>query len=703
MTVGAPLRTLVWLLLSLAGLPLRAQTAVPPPELGPPAPAPADLRLRAEDKASAAQIDAAAAELLRAWLGGAPNPVDAIAHTSSTAALHTLEPWLQYVEAMTIGEAANRERMLRKVSGWNDDPFVRAAVLRAIALDPTVQGRQAEFFRRYGFYANWFNRLFYSAGRALQGNISASMQLIVDAVADIFRPREANAQERRAYALLQRARELQSRRGYDRDALRKLERAVDMAFARADLEQAEWALDHGAPETAAFYADQAAVRRPGWKPAEQLRDAAEIQAAAQRRRALASGQAGYPDRDPPIDLADADLLRAIFADAPLTSVTLPREHAALATLLHELPAPGTGRATLMRDWPARLNRNPKTAPADRAWILAMAQDPAQNPDLRLDNAIETRRGKQLHYIFLGPERARERAYKTATWITQAYNALASIGVFYIFEVGGRAARVVAGSPVPNEEVIDAEAHWLANSIDPAMKEPRQVARDLADRYKDAARYDDARRVLETSGLLTIAESRKLARAEARRLTTVAETLPPGPLRSAYFDRAGTLSLEIASKARKKAEKRDARNRPEAEDYHLTWAGLQQLTRVALPSGLPGSADWFDADGANGEVRAEGFFIRFREGDEHVDLRYAIDHPQRTQVFADRLPLTALPPALKLWLELGGQQRQITTQALNELDRVPIPFSVEAGVGASGFDLYPRLLPLEGRGQTELYQ
>lgn len=699
------LRALLCLALQAAAGTVQAQSAAAPETaaMGPPTPPPDGLRLSRGDAASAEEIDATAAQLLRHWLAGDAFPGRAMQQTSSTAALQTLEPWLLYIDAMSSTEPGYRDRALGRVGRRNQDPFVHAAMLRAIAIDPSVQSRQAQFFRRYGFYANWFNRLFYSAGRALQGNLSAGLQLGVDAVADLFRPREANEQERRAYALMQRARELRQRRTYDRETLAKLERSVDMAFARADLDQAQWALDQGDAVSASFYAEQALVRRPDWGAASDTRDEAEIAAAAQRRRALASGQAGYPDRTPPVDLVDAEVLRGVLGgDAPTSASAAGAQHAALITLLTELPRPGAGRATMMRDWPDLVDDHRKTAEADARWMLAFAGDPAQNPDLRLNNAIETRRGKQLHYVFLGPERTRERAYKTASWLTQTYNALASIGVFYVFEVAGRAMKVTFGSPVPMEEVIDAEANWLATAGDPTAKGSREIARDLAERYRENDRYEDARAVLERSGELTLSDRRSLKRAEARRLTNVAETLPPGRLRTAYYDRATSLSAEIAARSLKRTTKQDERRRLPAEEYQLSWEGLQRLTRLALPSGLPGSPGWFDGEASNGEINPEGFFIRYRPGDTMANLSYTILQPGADELFYEDIELERLPSALRIWLELGGEQRRGNDQALNQLERVPIPFSIEGGVGASGVDLYPRLLPL-GDDHSELYR
>ena len=83
------------------------------------------------------------------------------------------------------------------------------------------------------------------------------------------------------------------------------------------------------------------------------------------------------------------------------------------------------------------------------WLAATEQSPLANPEVRLAEAGERRRGQVARYIFLGPETARQQAYKTASWTAQSLQALQNLGIFYVFEVAARGAARVASEAVRN--------------------------------------------------------------------------------------------------------------------------------------------------------------------------------------------------------------------------------------------------------------
>ncbi|MCE5231333.1 hypothetical protein LLG95_17290, partial [bacterium] len=289
--------------------------------------------------AIASTVDRDAADLMRASLAGRPIP--------QSGSLDLIE-WKAFASALSIASTDEREQALRDIYKKTDSIYLRSVILEAISEDPQFRSRQAQFIRRYGFYANWFNRLMITFTDTLQGRIQAVGQLVVDAANDLIRPAEADPLERRAYELALQSESTNSPSA--RAQMQTLRKRVDRTRAADDLERAQWALEQDDPESAEFYASQALVERPGWGSAEKLRLKAAEKAAENNRRALASTQVGYPDRNPPVRPADADLARSVLVSQSLA----PNDSAdkKLATELTALlpSAPDRGRARMMREW-----------------------------------------------------------------------------------------------------------------------------------------------------------------------------------------------------------------------------------------------------------------------------------------------------------------------------------------------------------------
>jgi hypothetical protein len=638
-----------------------------------------------------------------------PNPGQTghAATAPSTTALAGLTEWRTFARAVDMPNPEARERALKQVYDEAQTPYVRALTLRALSEDPAFQSRQAQFIRRYGFYANWFNRLFYSAGRLVQGNLQAGAQVLIDAVHDTFRPPEANEYERRAYTLLQR-RQAEGGKA-DPAMLGKLQDKVDRAFGNADVENAEWALSQGAADTATFYARQAAVRRPDWNTAQQLLDRAEAEAATQRRAALASGQVGYPDRRPPVELVPAQQMRELLLSK--TSQTLAvaqplRQGSAqqgnlVPALLASLPPPGGADAAQYERWPTVMKQAVNAPAWERRWAGALLLSPEHNRALRLERARQHRRGQLWRFIFVGPERARERAYKTATWINQTLDALQNVGIFYVFEVLGRAGQAVVSPPVSTDAVLDAQADWLRHA--PAGKAARRVAQEMADDYETQKRFEDARGVLRAVGALDAAQTARLSKAEAKYLLTLASDAGPGTQREALVAQARKLDAALTEQREKKFKKPRVAYEPLAFD--VPWALLTQWAGGAPPCGLPGEAAWFDGTPGNGEITTQAVRIRAEKSTQTLEVRYMLK-PATGVVrgITRQVAWTSLPAGVRRGLTAAQSQRSGAQSQIRALDRLPIPFEIGGGVGSSGVDVYPRLLPLQSRpGELDLYR
>ena len=655
-----------------------------------------------------ALADREAADLMRSWLGRAEAPLSS-ARPLAQVSPASIVDWRQYVNIQTEKRPEEREKKLRALYGKTHSPFLRGVILRAIAEDPAFRSRQALFIRRYGFYANWFNRFVYSGVQVFRGNVQAVLQLGVDAVHDLVTSNEAGPLDRRAYDMARRAETMKAQegKGIDPEKLKKLERGVDKAMAEADLERANWAMSVGDPEAAVFYAQQAGVLLPGSKKVMALQHKAEAGVARILREGLASSQVGYPDRQPPVDSASAELLRRMLVGGEeLKKAAAGEKEKLIVDAVRGLPKPGAGRSTMMRPWGELLETEGRRAPGyQRRWLTATMNTPGSNPDERLREARAGRRGQLWKYIFIGPERPREQVYKTASVLSATWNALQNIGLFYVFEVFARTGQSAIAPPVPVEELLDAQKAWLNGVPDPRSKEARKVGQSLAKTYLQTQRYDDARSVLKTVGAFEAKPERKINRAEASRLLELAKAMPEGPERKGVLDRVRTLAPNsaISKRADKFAQAHPKKKNPQA--FTLDWTTLQRWIGAPLPSGIPGLAAWFDGNPANGEVMSQvGPVFERKDEKSPVVIRYPVMFPDGRRVHEVQVPLAALPEKIRLWFELASSQQREATETIRQLKRLPIPFEIQGGAGISGVDLEPKLLPLQTKpGEVELYR
>ena len=646
----------------------------------------------------AAPVDRQAAHAMRLWLMGEErdvvSPPARTAPAGSGAPDVSLPDWCEYIQSAAIQEIPLREAALRDLYRRTDSVLLRGAILRAIKLDPAFKSRQAMFMRRYGFYANWFNRVLYSTGQAVQGNVQSALQLGADAVTDSFRPRGADPLARKAFDLTRRAQALRRQPVRDEKKLRKLEQAVDRTLAQSDLERARWAMDQADFDAAAFYARQAALRLPDWKKALRIERQALDEAAAARRHAMASGQVGYPDRTPPVDPSRPELLRAILLGGEaLENADLHPNEALVAETLKELPPPGRGRATMMQTWPKRIARATDAPFDQRRWLRAMSDSDAQNPDARLDRARWRRRGQIWKYIFWGPDPTPERLHRTTGWFVKSWQALRNVGLFYLAEVVSRTGQAMLSPPTPPEELLDAQAAWLREASDPITPDARRIALDLAEQYGAMGRYASARDLLQQFDAADAKRLKKLNRAEARQALRIAEMTPPGRQRDRLTARAFALAPQVAQKERAKRPPTPENNR-EPILLRVDWDTLQQWTGQPLPCGLPGHTAWFDGEIDNGEISRAGLEIEPIVAKDEVTVRYPVLYGERILIHEETMGIESMLPAMRRWIEMVVGQRTDAAATVERLDRLPIPFRIEGGVGPSGLDLAPKLLPLD---------
>jgi hypothetical protein len=231
---------------------------------------------------------------------------------------------------------------------------------------------------------------------------------------------------------------------------------------------------------------------------------------------------------------------------------------------------------------------------------------------------------------------------------------------------------------------------------------------LAKTYGRQHRYDDARAALKRAGLLDDDAQAHWDRAEARWLLEQARGLSLGdPQRTSLIARAETLatsSPRLLRRARKLKAK--ASQRPQRHELKTDWALLATVTGQAPPCGLPGDAAWFDASPINGEITDNVLALQWVDelSSSTVRVRYLVNQEERKTAFEREVPAAALPAPLRRWLALAEAQQTESAADIHRLHRLPIPFEVTGGAGASGVDLYPRLLPIETRpGEIDLYQ
>ena len=467
---------------------------------------------------------------------------------------------------------------------------------------------------------------------------------------------------------------------------------------------AEWSLNNDAADAAVFYARQARLGEPDWTKAQKVLRQAETARAARLRGGVASRQAGYPDRQPPVDLAPAESLRALLLMKPSDTNATPTGDGLVDELVRSLPEAGQGRAGRMKAWSRAIGRHPEAPRTEQRWADAVTDSHLLNPDQLLAQAQWRRRGQIGRYIFWGPESGRQHARQYAKGTAQMFDALGNLGFFYIFEVAGRAVKAAVASPAPEEAVLDARANWLAESDDLQGAPARRLAEDLAAAYMDAGRYGDARGRLKTAGLLDEARAKKIDRAEAQTFMTAAESQPEGPGRTALLEKVQSLAPDtrLAGKARKALERKDTGDAPGIHvdwDVYLAWAG------VPAPAGMPGDASWFDGRLDNGEVSSRGLIIEKKDdaGDAYR-VYYDVVYPGDKRLCSGDVSKSKLEAEVVEWIELAFRQQGRSQETIDSLDKFPLAFQLEGSAGLTDVDLSPKILPLsDSDEQAVLYR
>jgi hypothetical protein len=629
------------------------------------------------------------------------------------------DPWSAYFDLPPRSAPADRERALADLLDSPLSPELERAILTELSLDPLHQSRQARFIRRYGFYADWFNRIFYSLSRAVQGNVQAVAQLPVDAAFQMFGSGEATPAERRAYRLL---RELQSvSRDTPADARERerLAAKVDRALAEVDADRARAALERGDPDLAEYYARASLQRDPDRSDAEKVLDRAAIERARRLRAADATRQVGIYTT-PPLD-GDSTSERPILIETspePLRAMLAGRyaDLADAATANGASPESPTFDAALaldahrddpvavMHEWVATLDRLDAPIRGQTSWILRAAFDPQFNPDLRLARAQASRRGGVARYVFLGPDDRRERAYRFSSRVATAWTALERVGLLYGFEVVFRAVGAAFRPPHPSDEVLDSAISYLRAA--PEREDASRLAEWLADRYVQSARYDDARDLLGRFDLLDERRAEAIDRREARRWLVMAEDLPrDDPRRPVALARAIELAPDtrIARNAEKAASRTERPAAPQRAD--VAWSAAREWLAAPLPAGLPGRAEWFDGDPANGEVEGGAFaLLTAADALDSATIEYVVRLPEGRRAVRAELNLSEQPAPTAAWLRFAASESVRRARALEGLGRPGIPYEISGGVGVGGVDLHPKLLPIETRpGELDFYR
>lgn len=662
------------------------------------------------------------ADLVRLWaIPPERRPADAGARLAEAAAHPDAGPWEAYFAAGAdpSGEArgAALERLLDEgpPDGSSLPEPLRLVAIEDMRSDLAWRSDRALFVRRYGFYARWFNRVSYVASRAVQGNFQAASQLLVDGLFDWIGRGRATPAERKAYRLLNELDRAGRAERSDAEKIERLGREVERTLAEVDLERANWAARAGRWDLAEIYARWALGRRPDWAAAKAALAEAEREAARANRTAVASRQVGFADR-PASDAAPADAVRSAMAAhtraawapsaapnpaAPADAAAFSPVDRALLTIASGRTA-GAGRMGAVRDMQRALASLP---PGERpAWIESALASPGFNPELRLARARGDLAASRAEFVLLGPESARDQAYKVSSRVAQFWSALTGVGIFYGFEIAYRGVVSAFRPPPPADEALDAAAaYWKAA---PGESERRdEIARWLVKRKIAAGEFDAARRGLEAYGVVDPELARGLDAGEVRRLVEEARALPSGSeARKAKLEEARRVAPDERS-ARSAEREAERRVRDEKLTVRVSWKSLAEWTGEPAPSGAPGAnPDWFDGDPLDGEIDGDSFEL-VAEGTDpaRVEAVYPIRRGDRTLRATRAADVADLTPKFAEWMRDALERESVLRREARRLDREGIPYELQGGAGLSGVDFYPRLLPLDlDPRETELF-
>lgn len=294
--------------------------------------------------------------------------------------------------------------------------------------------------------------------------------------------------------------------------------------------------------------------------------------------------------------------------------------------------------------------------------------------------------KQLwRYILTGERQLDEQAYiATSLAVHEARSFASGLGVFILFDVGIRGMTSIWRSPINPDELKDAGVKFIQRSRkhNLSQKQVKKTAKWLAKIYYKERAYTLAQYYYDIAGILTPERREKLRDKSARELLRVAMDDQNLSRKKQILE--SIIQTYGDTKSAKKAEKELDKTIKEEQvlcrvDFELLKFNPQLIHCLNITPEL------VDGRKSNGEINSSGVTV-FKDG------RFQFVDKKTGMSLSGDLEEERFLRFKHLWKEIL-HTRENHRYALESLRRRKFPVEIVGAVGAEGFDLFPRLLPL----------
>ncbi|MGI8906595.1 MAG: hypothetical protein ACR2IE_08910 [Candidatus Sumerlaeaceae bacterium] len=567
---------------------------------------------------------------------------------------------------------------------------LRTRILMSLLSDELYELNKVEGQNRFNKFTRVFNRASTSLSQLIMLQPRAAVQLIWDGIYSIRQAKPATDRERKMVYLA-----TNFLRKYP-DAPESAEVQLLLAELRTKLNAdravrgkatGKLALKKQEYDTAEFHLEKAAILAPeDRETSELLRNARALRIGAEDAQSVAMSVGGAEQ-----EMGDEDasmLAQACRALACADAAALSRAQASPSNVRDSIAVgiaaltESQGRHDRALQQLAEIQRHAPGTAGARAAAATLA-NPAYNLDDQFEQALRDLAAQRRKYYWTGNRTSEDTAYQVGSaTIQQGAQAASGVPVLAGADVAVRAITEQFRSTVDVDPVIDAGARYLRKY--PNSSRSSAIAAELSDLAKKSRDYIRSEEYLAETGQATAEQLAKLHEKQAISLFERA-------MKTAVLTERRNLLLDLAQKfpdskvVQKSAGKELSRIAPNIADDSILLVRkmLQKDPTVAVQLGL--APQYVDGNRNNGELAEEGMTITPSVG--IFDYKIGGEESFRTA----KLPPLNLDQLLSRAREL--QRDYNTQQQSREVVRQQrVPFAIDGGIGGSGVDLAPQLVP-----------
>lgn len=331
---------------------------------------------------------------------------------------------------------------------------------------------------------------------------------------------------------------------------------------------------------------------------------------------------------------------------------------------------------------AGLSAQAPQSPGGKAAAMVL-QNSKYNLDKGFETAIAEMSSERTKFIWTGNRSKEDTVYATGNAAIQsANNAALGIPILFGMDAGVRAISEQFRTQISVDAVVDAGAQYIRRY--PQSPRSKQIAAQLAQLSKKAGDFKKSESFLEESGTGTPEELAKLKENQAVKLFETAK-------QSQDFLEKRRLLTELTEKfaetniVKKSVAAEIAKIPPSIgnDSVVIVRKALVSQPDILRYLGIP--MEWADDKRSNQELGDEGISINPTAGNVEFSLRGENGFRQ-----------VPLPEQGREWILSNAlqirQNYEIATGSKDAVYRQKIPFAIDGGVGSSGVDVAPQVIP-----------